>query len=88
MTYIAFILGVVPFGVAVFSGMLEVTLFGIFLTPVFFYLLGRLSPVPSTGSNYEPKENKYYPLVFLFTVDRIYVTGILSPNSGMPEHCQ
>ena len=54
MTSFAFILGVVPLviatgagaemrrslGLAVFSGMLGVTLFGIFLTPVFFYVLG------------------------------------------------
>jgi hydrophobe/amphiphile efflux-1 (HAE1) family protein len=53
MTSFAFILGVVPLviatgagaemrrslGLAVFSGMLGVTLFGIFLTPVFFYVL-------------------------------------------------
>jgi hydrophobe/amphiphile efflux-1 (HAE1) family protein len=53
MTSFAFILGVVPLviaegagaemrrslGTAVFSGMLGVTLFGIFLTPVFFYVL-------------------------------------------------
>jgi multidrug efflux pump len=53
MTSFAFILGVVPLllargagaemrrtlGNAVFSGMLGVTLFGIFLTPVFFYLI-------------------------------------------------
>lgn len=53
MTSFAFILGVVPLvlatgagaemrktlGIAVFAGMLGVTLFGIFLTPVFFYLL-------------------------------------------------
>ncbi|MCC6418586.1 MAG: efflux RND transporter permease subunit [Gemmataceae bacterium] len=53
MTSLAFILGVVPLvisegagaemrrtlGVAVFSGMLGVTLFGIFLTPVFFYAI-------------------------------------------------
>ena len=32
-------------GTAVFSGMLGVTLFGIFLTPVFFYLLQGLSEV-------------------------------------------
>ena len=52
MTSFAFILGVVPLmishgagaemrrtlGTAVFSGMLGVTLFGIFLTPVFFYV--------------------------------------------------
>ncbi|HMF15698.1 MAG TPA: efflux RND transporter permease subunit, partial [Gemmataceae bacterium] len=56
MTSFAFILGVVPLmvstgagaemrhtlGTAVFSGMLGVTLFGIFLTPVFFYVINRL----------------------------------------------
>ncbi len=56
MTSLAFILGVVPLviaegagaemrrtlGTAVFSGMLGVTLFGIFLTPVFFYVIDRL----------------------------------------------
>lgn len=30
-------------GVAVFSGMLGVTLFGIFFTPVFYYVLERLA---------------------------------------------
>ena len=53
MTSFAFILGVLPLviasgagaemrrslGIAVFSGMLGVTLFGIFLTPVFFYVI-------------------------------------------------
>jgi len=53
MTSLAFILGVVPLviaegagaemrrtlGTAVFSGMVGVTLFGIFLTPVFFYVI-------------------------------------------------
>ncbi len=53
MTSFAFILGVVPLvvstgagaemrrtlGTAVFSGMLGVTIFGIFLTPVFFYVI-------------------------------------------------
>lgn len=56
MTSFAFILGVVPLvftsgagaemrrtlGTAVFAGMLGVTLFGIFLTPVFFYVIIRL----------------------------------------------
>jgi multidrug efflux pump len=55
MTSFAFILGVVPLvlasgagaemrrslGIAVFSGMLGVTLFGVFLTPVFFDLIQR-----------------------------------------------
>jgi multidrug efflux pump len=61
MTSFAFILGVVPLviatgagaemrralGQAVFSGMLGVTLFGIFLTPVFFYVIRRFSRVNS-----------------------------------------
>jgi multidrug efflux pump len=64
MTSFAFILGVLPLvithgagaemrrtlGTAVFAGMIGVTLFGIFLTPVFFYLIrrfaGRRSPAP------------------------------------------
>ncbi len=57
MTSFAFILGVVPLvvaegagaemrrslGLAVFSGMLGVTFFGIFLTPVFFHVIGWFS---------------------------------------------
>ncbi len=57
MTSFAFILGVLPLvlshgagaemrftlGVAVFSGMLGVTIFGIFLTPVFYYVVQRVS---------------------------------------------
>ncbi len=57
MTSLAFIIGVVPLvigegagaemrrtlGTAVFAGMLGVTLFGIFLTPVFFYVIQWLA---------------------------------------------
>ena len=57
MTSFAFILGVVPLvvstgagaemrrtlGTAVFSGMLGVTLFGIFLTPVFYFVIQWVS---------------------------------------------
>jgi multidrug efflux pump len=57
MTSFAFILGVFPLviahgagaemrrtlGTAVFSGMIGVTLFGVFMTPVFFYVIRRLS---------------------------------------------
>ncbi|MEO7403932.1 MAG: efflux RND transporter permease subunit, partial [Burkholderiales bacterium] len=57
MTSFAFIMGVIPLvtstgagaemrqamGVAVFSGMLGVTFFGLFLTPVFYVLLRKLS---------------------------------------------
>jgi hypothetical protein len=65
MTSFAFILGVFPLviaegaghemrrtlGTAVFAGMIGVTLFGLFLTPVFFYvvrsLVRRRTPAPS-----------------------------------------
>ncbi len=68
MTSIAFILGVVPLviatgagsemrrslGVAVFSGMLGVTLFGIFLTPAFYYVIqwfgGKKEKVAGTSA--------------------------------------
>jgi hypothetical protein len=64
MTSFAFILGVLPLviatgagaemrralGLAVFSGMLGVTLFGIFLTPVFFYVIRRFTRVPSPAA--------------------------------------
>ncbi|HVX63437.1 MAG TPA: efflux RND transporter permease subunit, partial [Pirellulales bacterium] len=62
MTSFAFILGVVPLviahgagaemrqtlGLAVFSGMLGVTVFGVFLTPVFYYVLQWFGPSAST----------------------------------------
>ena len=55
MTSIAFIMGVYPLvashgagsemrramGVAVFSGMLGVTVFGLILTPIFYYVIRR-----------------------------------------------
>jgi len=66
MTSLAFIVGVVPLvvatgagaemrramGVAVFAGMLGVTLFGLVLTPVFYYLIRRKasSPVAAEAS--------------------------------------
>jgi multidrug efflux pump subunit AcrB len=80
MTSFAFILGVVPLvvaggagaemrrtlGMAVCSGMLGVTLFGIFLTPVFFYVVRGLfaarRPSPLTASHsqamYSPLESE------------------------------
>jgi multidrug efflux pump len=64
MTSFAFILGVAPLviaqgagaemrrtlGTAVFSGMLGVTLFGIFLTPVFFYVIDRFGATDAMAS--------------------------------------
>jgi multidrug efflux pump len=64
MTSFAFILGVVPLvishgagaemrralGMAVFGGMLGVTFFGIFLTPVFFYVIQWFGQKPAGGA--------------------------------------
>lgn len=72
MTSFAFIFGVVPLmigtgagyemrqtlGVAVFAGMLGVTIFGIYLTPVFFYVIqgltGESKPVESHEKHVSP----------------------------------
>jgi Cu/Ag efflux pump CusA len=65
MTSFAFIFGVLPLvtaqgagaemrrslGVAVFFGMVGVTLFGIFLTPVFYYVIQRKETQPSAEPN-------------------------------------
>ena len=62
MTSFAFIFGVYPLvvavgagwemrrslGVAVISGMIGVTLFGIFLTPVFYYVISKFTKEPPT----------------------------------------
>src|SRR6185369_10026299 len=64
MTSFAFIFGVVPLvlasgagaemrrslGVAVFSGMLGVTLLGVFLTPVFYYVIQGIDESPLLAS--------------------------------------
>ncbi len=65
MTSFAFVLGMAPLvvatgagaemrrnlGTAVFAGMIGVTLFGIFLTPVFYYFIRRLSgPLPAAAT--------------------------------------
>ena len=61
MTSLAFIMGTVPLvfasgagaemrhamGIAVFSGMIGVTLFGLFLTPLFYLLLSRPRRLPA-----------------------------------------
>ncbi|SEG66504.1 efflux RND transporter permease subunit [Bosea lathyri] len=71
MTSLAFIMGVVPLvtstgagaemrhamGVAVFAGMIGVTAFGIFLTPVFYVLMRKLTgnkPLKQHGAAAEP----------------------------------
>jgi multidrug efflux pump len=73
MTSFAFILGVVPLmvasgagaemrrtlGIAVFAGMLGVTAFGVFLTPVFFYVIDLMAGVPKpVGPEGDPEHEK------------------------------
>ena len=74
MTSIAFIAGTVPLvlssgagaevrsitGITVFSGMLGVTLFGLFLTPVFYVALRKLANRPLV-SHAEPKAAAVHP---------------------------
>jgi len=76
MTSFAFILGVMPLmfshgavaemrhtlGVAVFSGMLGVTLFGLLLTPVFFFvIMRRAQPGPGPGAGPGPADHGHEP---------------------------
>jgi multidrug efflux pump len=76
MTSLAFIMGVVPLviatgagkemrhamGIAVFAGMIGVTLFGLFLTPVFFVtietLFGRRRAVPAEANGEIPASDE------------------------------
>ncbi len=71
MTAFSFILGVIPLliatgagsemrrtlGTAVFSGMLGVTIFGLFLTPVFYVVIRKFAiPKPENQPSIESKE--------------------------------
>ncbi len=88
MTSFAFILGVVPLlvghgagsemrrtlGVAVFSGMLGVTLFGIFLTPVFFYVIEGFAETPMLASAMSRRAGKvllYAVLILTLGIPRL-----------------
>jgi len=89
MTSLAFTLGVVPLilskgagsemrlslGVAVFSGMLGVTAFGIFFTPVFYSVVrklagGRASPAPQPARKVEPQPAAASPVPVLALSDK------------------
>jgi multidrug efflux pump len=91
MTSFAFILGAVPLltargagaemrrrlGTAVFSGMLGVTLFGIFLTPVFFYVIEGFveKPIFSSGRWRRLGRTLGFPLV----AARWVLSSLLAP---------
>jgi multidrug efflux pump subunit AcrB len=83
MTSFAFILGVVPLmlsegagaemrrtlGVAVFAGMLGVTLFGIFLTPVFFNVIQWLSDRRSPALGESADEQDWLAVAPMASID-------------------
>jgi multidrug efflux pump len=87
MTSFAFILGVVPLvlsegagaemrrtlGTAVFAGMLGVTLFGIFLTPVFYYVIQWLNDVRDSARETPGNANTQSP-------PRVHAAGAGSPE--------
>ncbi len=76
MTSLAFILGVVPLvlasgagaemratlGIAVFCGMIGVTCFGVLLTPVFAYVIGKLSSDKAKPVSEAPEKHTGGPL--------------------------
>ncbi len=89
MTSLAFILGVVPLviasgagaemrrslGTAVFSGMIGVTLFGIFLTPVFFYAIQWLGEAPVFSSPLMRRAGRV--LLLLLTIVTLGIPALL-----------
>ena len=90
MTSFAFILGVVPLitgqgagaemrrtlGTTVFSGMLGVTAFGIFLTPVFFKVIESLGSSPAMNSR--PVRLVSQVLLFVCTLGIVWVVSKLT----------
>ena len=92
MTSFAFILGVVPLviahgagaemrralGTAVFSGMLGVTLFGIFLTPVFFYVIDSMSEWRQFSSGWPARLSRYLMDILQLRFLRGPLRGLIS----------
>src|ERR1700722_651239 len=94
MTSIAFIAGVFPLvvahgagaemrqamGVAVFAGMIGVTLFGLFLTPVFYLtLMRRVARKPSVAPAHEPKGPALGAAAA--TAGIVLIASLLSPSA-------
>jgi multidrug efflux pump subunit AcrB len=103
MTSFAFILGVVPLmvsegagaemrrtlGTAVFSGMLGVTLFGIFLTPVFYYVIQwfadrRLASIEADGTLVVPATHEQV-LAGAHSSNGHEGNGAIVPADGVPH---
>lgn len=99
MTSLAFIMGVVPLatasgagaemrqamGIAVFAGMLGVTLFGLFLTPVAYYVIRRLTTQATVAT--APKlfsEPSMRKAVVFFAIAAVGTVGC-APRYAVPE---
>jgi multidrug efflux pump len=97
MTSLAFGLGVVPLvlakgagaemrytlGVAVLSGMMGVTIFGIFFTPVFYYVIRWLSSRKTTGAGAAPPARHGEAAAVAETNRDVFTAA---PTDGHPEH--
>jgi predicted RND superfamily exporter protein len=99
MTSFAFILGVVPLmlsvgagaemrrtlGVAVFAGMLGVTLFGIFLTPVFYYVIQGFADLRRRADPDEDEEMEKPAGVRLQAGEELTVTQIAQIRAALEK---
>ena len=99
MTSFAFILGVVPLllahgagsemrrslGTAVFSGMLGVTLFGIFLTPVFFFVIDGVGESRLFASRFVRSAGNIGLVVITAGVPRLLALLFTSPTRKRGE---
>ncbi len=96
MTSFAFILGVVPLvmakgagaemrqalGTAVFSGMLGVTLFGIFLTPVFFAVIDQMTEWKILSGGWVASVGKFLMDFLTLAPIRHGIVRLLTPSRG------
>ncbi len=104
MTSLAFVLGVLPLmishgagfemrrtlGTAVFSGMLGVTLFGIFLTPVFFYSIDGLGESRLFASRVHALAESCFRSLFFAPCDWVSARGLVRfapmPKAAAPHN--
>ena len=76
-------------GLAVFSGMLGVTFFGIFLTPVFFYVIRRIRSVTPAPEKHAPRGlNTVVILRILILKGPDVRAGTMDPVESIEEHGQ
>lgn len=99
MTAFSFILGVIPLlvatgagfemrrvlGTAVFSGMLGVTLFGLFLTPVFYVVLRRFSRQPQPAAAGADSAVQLEEKAFVTPADKLVTRSQSNQDSTGPS---